>query len=133
MAKNITLMGANYPDVPAVDLPQTGGGTARFVDPSEFPTDVNITLNTSTWSTNRTKCFKVGSLVIVNIFINGTPELNKIIATGLPIPKVTNPYWAMTLLGSPPSMIGVNENGELYIMSAGTGIYIGGALAYECA
>ena len=34
MAKNITLLGASYPDVPAVDLPQTGGGTARFVDPS---------------------------------------------------------------------------------------------------
>ena len=32
MAKNITLMGANYPDVPAVDLPKTGGGTARFID-----------------------------------------------------------------------------------------------------
>ena len=32
MAKDITLLGANYPDVPAVDLPKTGGGTARFVD-----------------------------------------------------------------------------------------------------
>ena len=36
MAKNITLMGANYPDVPAVDLPRTGGGTARFVDMDEL-------------------------------------------------------------------------------------------------
>ena len=35
MAQNITLMGANYPDVPAVDLPKTGGGTARFVDLNE--------------------------------------------------------------------------------------------------
>lgn len=35
MAKNITLMGASYSDVPAVDLPQTGGGTARFVDTSD--------------------------------------------------------------------------------------------------
>ena len=32
MAKNITLMGANYPNVPAVALPQTGGGTATFYD-----------------------------------------------------------------------------------------------------
>lgn len=32
MAKNITLMGANYPDVPAVVLPKTGGGSAMFVD-----------------------------------------------------------------------------------------------------
>ena len=32
MAKNISLMGADYPDVPAVTLPQTGGGTATFYD-----------------------------------------------------------------------------------------------------
>ena len=29
---NITLMGASYTDVPAVDLPQTGGGTVRFYE-----------------------------------------------------------------------------------------------------
>lgn len=29
---NITLLGASYTDVPAVDLPQTGGGTVRFVE-----------------------------------------------------------------------------------------------------
>ena len=29
---NITLLGVNYPDVPAVELPKTGGGTARFID-----------------------------------------------------------------------------------------------------
>lgn len=32
MAKDITLLGTNYPDVPAVTLPQTGGGTATFYD-----------------------------------------------------------------------------------------------------
>ena len=34
MAKNITLLGASYSNVPAVNLPQTGGGTARFTDTS---------------------------------------------------------------------------------------------------
>lgn len=34
MSQNITLCGASYSGVPAVDLPKTGGGTARFVDPS---------------------------------------------------------------------------------------------------
>lgn len=29
---NITLWGASYTDVPAVDLPQTGGGTVRFYE-----------------------------------------------------------------------------------------------------
>lgn len=34
MAQNITLMGASYSNVPAVTLPKTGGGTARFDDAS---------------------------------------------------------------------------------------------------
>lgn len=32
MAQNITLLGASYADVPAVVLPKTGGGSARFTD-----------------------------------------------------------------------------------------------------
>ena len=32
MAQNITLMGASYSNVPAVNLPKTGGGTASFTD-----------------------------------------------------------------------------------------------------
>ena len=35
MAQNITLMGASYPDVPAVVLPKTGGGTAQFDDTTD--------------------------------------------------------------------------------------------------
>lgn len=34
MAQNITLMGASYSAVPAITLPKTGGGTARFDDAS---------------------------------------------------------------------------------------------------
>lgn len=34
MAQNITLMGASFSAVPAVTLPKTGGGTARFDDAS---------------------------------------------------------------------------------------------------
>ena len=32
MAQNITIQGASYTEVPAVTLPKTGGGTARFTD-----------------------------------------------------------------------------------------------------
>lgn len=35
MAQNITLLGASYQAVPAVLLPKTGGGTARFDDTSD--------------------------------------------------------------------------------------------------
>lgn len=38
MAQNITLLGASYSNVPAVDLPKTGGGTARFIDETEVVT-----------------------------------------------------------------------------------------------
>ena len=39
MAQNVTVAGASYTDVPAVNLPKTGGGTARFDD----TTDANAT------------------------------------------------------------------------------------------
>ena len=39
MAQNITLLGASYSDVPSVELPKTGGGTAQFDD----TTDANAT------------------------------------------------------------------------------------------
>ena len=32
MAKNITLAGASYTAVPAIEVPITGGGTAKFYD-----------------------------------------------------------------------------------------------------
>lgn len=32
MSQNITLLGASYSAVPAVQLPKTGGGTATFTD-----------------------------------------------------------------------------------------------------
>lgn len=35
MAQNISLWGANYPDVPAVELPKTGGGKSTFTDVSD--------------------------------------------------------------------------------------------------
>ena len=35
MAQNISLLGADYPDVPMVVLPKTGGGSAPFTDISD--------------------------------------------------------------------------------------------------
>lgn len=35
MGQNVTIAGAAYPDVPALDVPKTGGGTARFVDTAD--------------------------------------------------------------------------------------------------
>ena len=35
MAQNVTIAGASYPDVPGIEVPKTGGGTAVFVDTSD--------------------------------------------------------------------------------------------------
>lgn len=38
MAQAITIWGASYTDVPAITLPKTGGGTAKFIDEDEVVT-----------------------------------------------------------------------------------------------
>ena len=44
MSKNVTLWGASYSNVPAINVPQTGGGTARFTDTSPTTaTDSDVT------------------------------------------------------------------------------------------
>lgn len=35
MAQNVTIAGASYSNVPAIDVPKTGGGTARFLDTTQ--------------------------------------------------------------------------------------------------
>lgn len=50
MAQNITLLGASYSDVPSVELPKTGGGTAQFDDTTDADaTAADITLNKTAW------------------------------------------------------------------------------------
>lgn len=34
--KDITIWGASYSDVPAITLPETGGGTATFIEEDEL-------------------------------------------------------------------------------------------------
>lgn len=41
MAQDIDLLGAVYPDVPAVELPKDGGGTALFTDVSDTTADAS--------------------------------------------------------------------------------------------
>ena len=38
MSQNITLWGATYSNVPALTLPKTGGGTAKFIEEDELIT-----------------------------------------------------------------------------------------------
>ena len=71
---NITLWGASYSDVPSVEIPRTGGGTASFDD----TTDATVTsnshiLNGYTAYSNGTKYN--GSLVIQHYYTgSSTPS-----------------------------------------------------------
>lgn len=38
MAQNVTIAGASYMSVPAINVPKTGGGTATFIESSELST-----------------------------------------------------------------------------------------------
>lgn len=46
---NITLLGASYTDVPAVDLPKTGGGTVRFYEAPTYTATISGTGSTYTF------------------------------------------------------------------------------------
>lgn len=61
MAKNISLLGADYPDVPAVQLPQTGGGSATFYD-------INVVDNLNSTSATDALSAKQGKVLNDNMF-----------------------------------------------------------------
>lgn len=61
MAKNITLKGANYTDVPSIILPQTGGGTAEFTDTSDADATADDILDGKTAYVNGVKLVGTGS------------------------------------------------------------------------
>ena len=79
MAKNISLMGADYPDVPAVELPQTGGGKAVFYDINVVD-NLNSTSSTDALSANQGR-------VLNNKIATKTPEES---AAGFRINKAGN-------------------------------------------
>lgn len=74
MPKNITLMGASFSDVPAVNLPQTGGGTARFTDTSPTTAGAIDVLNGKVF-VDAAGAQNTGSLVVNRYYTgSGTPS-----------------------------------------------------------
>lgn len=48
MAQNVIINGITYPSVPEVDIPMSGGGTARFLDTSDATATAAQMLNGAT-------------------------------------------------------------------------------------
>lgn len=74
MAKNVTLWGASYSNVPALLVPQTGGGTARFDDVSGTTAANGDVVNGKTF-VKADGSAGTGSLVIQHYYTgSGTPS-----------------------------------------------------------
>lgn len=86
---NITLLGASYVDVPAVDLPQTGGGTVRFYEdePSDLTTKT-ITIN--------------GSYSAQDDSADGYSEVTVNVQGGASMTEVANTYGTELVITSAP-------------------------------
>ena len=72
---NVTLWGVSYPDVPAVELPQTGGGTVTFYENGGQTTEIIVPEQTITASTSSTQLTFNKGLVVGDEYIytiNGT-------------------------------------------------------------
>lgn len=83
MAQNVTVCGANYQNVPAVQLPKTGGGSALFLDATVYPKYVT---KTSTVSSNSS-----GMINLDDFMGNLVPNWSKNV--GIIAMCKTNPYF----------------------------------------
>ena len=115
MAKNIMLMGASYTDVPAVVLPQTGGGTARFDDAS-------VTTATADDVAEGKIFLAADGTITIGTATGGTQEAITITDTldshGGTIREITGMAWYKRYL--PPSAELVAEHDETINLSADT-------------
>lgn len=69
MAQNITLLGASYTAVPAVMLPKTGGGTARFDDTTDATADATVINSGSSAYVNGVK---VSGSQVIQVYRTGS-------------------------------------------------------------
>ena len=71
MSQTISIQGAVYSDVPAIDLPKDGGGTARFMDVTDTTASAsNVANGYYFYASDGTKT--QGSAVLATATVSGT-------------------------------------------------------------
>lgn len=70
MAQNISLLGADYPNVPAVQLPKTGGGTAQFDDTTDATATAAEIASGKSAYVNNTRLVGTGQMVEPPLYID---------------------------------------------------------------
>lgn len=75
---DIELLGAVYPDVPAVDLPLRGGGNARFYDPNEIDYAASATSGGSALNTEGIPFGTVDSTSTATVFTATVPGITEL-------------------------------------------------------
>lgn len=84
MAQNITLLGASYSDVPAVTLPKTGGGTAKFTDVTPTTASASDVAQGKTFfdssGTQRTGSASGGSVVYPTFTVTWSNDWSSIVS-----------------------------------------------------
>ena len=85
------------------------------VDNKTKRNSVTITKNTSGWTANTTWVERCGKVIVIHVFLKGTPSSNKNIVTGLPIP-----YANIQDYTSNAGIIVLDTSGNLYVQSPAT-------------
>ena len=143
MAQNITLMGANYSDVPAVNLPKTGGGTATFTDVSDTTataTDVGTTkyfytangVKTQGSATMATATVSNGKLTLTDGFPNITPIPSVIIVVSGASHTIFAPDGATVISATNRSTVTIPTESMFVVQTSGnTVIQSASGVTYE--
>lgn len=139
MSKLKIRNGNTWEEIPAGGVGVPSGGTQDqylkkssstdyAVEWASFPSveTLTISLNTSGWTENTTWAEKMGNLVIVHVYVQGTTANGKAIASGLPAPR--NSITVADIGGS--GLADLNTSGSLAISSASTGSWLGATIAY---